>query len=163
MSDAVNPSENDVLQMMLRDFKVNLEGLETAVPSFPSHMIKELKASQKVNAWYDLRELRKRVSGVEKAIKAEMDKLDEAVQEEMEELGVEQLATGVCAVTKQVELYPNVSDINALVGWAYENGQAGILQRRVTKGVFDEVFQETGEYPPGINAYNKTKLLVRKR
>ncbi len=114
----------------------------------------------------DLYELKMQRDGVKESLKEleqRIDQLEFNVLKEMEKSGVDKTSTSKATASRKVELYPQVEDINALVTWAYENNRADILQRRVSKGVFDEIYTETSSYPDGINTYNKETLNFRKR
>jgi hypothetical protein len=95
-------------------------------------------------------------------INKEIDQVEYYLIQAMEEDGLDQLRSGKGLISKKVELYPQVEDLDGLVKWAYENGKPEILQRRVSKGVFDEIFQQSGEYPDGVKTYEKKTLNYRK-
>jgi hypothetical protein len=98
-----------------------------------------------------------------KGVKAEIEKLEYDCIQAMKDEGVDKTSTGSGSVTLKVEQYPSVTDLEALVDWAHANGMAGILQRRVSKTVFDEYFEDTGEYPDGVDTYVKEKLNFRRK
>ncbi len=104
-------------------------------------------------------ELQSRISD----INGQIDELQYKAVTMMQEEGLDKTSTSIGSVSLKIEQYPNVKDIGALVDWAYTNGKPEILQRRVSKTVFDEYFQETGEYPDGIDTYEKATLNYRRK
>lgn len=102
--------------------------------------------------------LKDKVSEIDKDISAKEFKILKL----MEEQGVNTVKTGYGSATRKVEPYPSVDDIDTLVKWAYENNKPEILQRRISKSVFDEYYEQEGMYPEGVTVYNKETLSFRK-
>lgn len=71
--------------------------------------------------------------------------------------------TPLGTVYKQVKLYPRIVDHEALGQWAAKFNRFDIFQRRVTASVFEEMYQANGEYPDGMDTYEETKVVIRKR
>lgn len=111
-------------------------------------------------------EKKKEISAVNEqkaALQKEYDEEEYLVCEIMAEQGIRSLGIDKCSATFKVEKYPRVEDIESFVTWCAENNLGNMLQKRVSKAVFDEYFNDTGEYPTGIDVYDKSSLLIRKR
>ena len=98
-------------------------------------------------------------------LKAELSDIEKDISEveyklisAMEDTGLNQMRSNLGLVTKKVAMYPQVDDIAPLVKWAFENGRPELLQRRVSKSVFDEILNDTGEMPDGVKVYDKKTL-----
>lgn len=115
-----------------------------------------------IDKLYELRIRKEELNSSLSELNKEIDSLEYDIIRKMEEAGVDKTSTGSATVTRKVELYPQVEDISALVEWAAANGRPEILQKRVSKSVFDEIFKEEGLYPDGVKTYNKESLLFRK-
>lgn len=117
----------------------------------------------KIDRLYDINaeidELKSRLSDLNK----DKDALEYQILQDMENIGVDKVRGSKGTASMKVDLYPQVKDMEALVNWASETGNTAILQKRVSSGVFKEYFEQNGEYPPGIEAYNKSTLNFRRQ
>lgn len=82
---------------------------------------------------------------------------------DMQEAGLTKGGTDDGTVSIKVESYPKIEDMNAFVQWCADNGKAEMLQKRVSKAVFDEFYKNENEYPDGVDTYDKTVVSLRKR
>ena len=115
-----------------------------------------------INRLYELRQEKDSIAASLSEMNKEIDSIEFEILKDMETSGLDKMSTPAGTVTRKVELYPQVEDLSSLVQWAAENGRPEILQKRVSKAVFDEIYKDTGEYPGGINTYNKETLSFRK-
>lgn len=83
--------------------------------------------------------------------------------QKMEESGLKAAGIDKCSCTIKSEAYPQIKDMEGFVAWCADNNRADMLQKRVSKKSFDEYFEQTAEYPEGIDTYDKVTVLLRKR
>lgn len=112
---------------------------------------------------FELREKKDKLRSELSEVQAEIDKVEYQLIEKMEETGLDKISTDRGTASMKIEIYPSVADLNALVNWAYENNKPEIVQKRVSKKVFEEWFEQTGEFPEGIKTYERKKLNVRRK
>jgi len=117
---------------------------------------------QKLEKLRELKIAKDELKAREKEINAEIDQIEYELIENMEAMGVDQLRSTAGTASLKAEMYPSVENIHDLVNWAYENGVPEILQKRVSKSVFDEYYEKHGEFPDGISTYLKKSISFRK-
>ena len=122
-----------------------------------------MKLGDIIDKIFELRQKKDDINAELKELNAEINDLEYQAICAMDDAGLDKTSTGSGSVSMKIEQYPNVTDLNSLVNWAFENGKPEILQRRVSKGVFKEYFEETGEYPDGIDTFEKKTLNYRRR
>jgi hypothetical protein len=122
-----------------------------------------LNLGAKVDELYELRVKKDELNAQLTEINKQIDALEYQILQDMETAGVDSVKSNLATATMKVKLYPQVKDMEALVAWANENGKPEILQRRVSEGVFKDFYEETGAYPDGVDAFQKTTLNFRKR
>lgn len=115
-----------------------------------------------IDELFRLRNEKDDINGQLKTINEQISSVEYSIITAMEEQGIQQTRTGAGSVSMKVEMYPQVEDLHELVAWAYHNGRADILQKRVASGVFKEIFEDTGMFPEGIKTYEKKTLNVRR-
>lgn len=113
-------------------------------------------------ALYKIRNERDRVRAIEKDLNQKKEITERLLLDKLDEAGINSVKTDYGTVTKKVSLYPRVADLQALGEWIQKTGRIDIMQKRVSKGVFTEVFESTGEYPSGVDAYDKETISFRK-
>lgn len=96
-------------------------------------------------------------------LQTEYDDQEYLLIQAMQEAGMTTCGISNCTASLKLEKYPKIDDMENFVQWCADNGQAGMLQKRVSKAVFDEFFNLNGEYPEGIDTYDKLTLGLRKR
>ena len=121
-----------------------------------------MKLGDIIDSIFMLRAEKEKLSTEVTEINKRIEQLEMMAIDTMEDVGVDKSATGLGSVSLKIDQYPQVKDMNALVNWAHENGRADILQRRVTTSVFAEVFADTGEYPDGVDTYERKTLNYRR-
>jgi hypothetical protein len=81
----------------------------------------------------------------------------------MEELGVDKMSVSAGSVSRKVDLYPTIVDMDAVVKFCYEENRFDFLQKRVNSAPFKEYFERNNEYPPGLDGYYKETLNTRRK
>lgn len=116
-----------------------------------------------INRMVELQGQKGEVEAELKEIKEQIEQTQQEILEFMEGVGLDSVKNDKATLTRSVDMYPNVTDMEAFVKAAYETNMPGLLQKRVSKGAFEEYFEMYGEYPPGTDSYLKTKLNMRRR
>lgn len=102
-------------------------------------------------------------SKVAKALKEDMDALEYRILMAMEEAGVERTGTTRATVTRKVDLHGKVTDMDAFMSWCVETGRTDMVQKRISDPAFREVYEQSGEYPPGTDGYMEAKVTITRR
>lgn len=104
------------------------------------------------------------------ALKAQCSEVQQLIDEEeyhliqeMERVGVESAGCDLGTARVKIEMYPQIKDQEAFLRWCNTNEKFDMVQKRVSKGSFDEYFKETGEFPDGLETYEKTTLSLRRK
>lgn len=111
----------------------------------------------------ELRTIKATLAEQTKAINGELSALEFKLIEEMTDSGESKFSTGFGTVSIKTALHPQVIDMEAFVKFVMENDKPEFLQKKVNSAVFREYFEENGEYPEGIDAYERTTLSFRKK
>lgn len=98
-----------------------------------------------------------------KMLKEDMDALEYRILTAMEDAGVERTGTARATVTRKVDLHGKVTDMDAFMAWCVENHRPDMIQKRISDPAFREVFEQTGEYPPGTDGYTEAKVTITRR
>lgn len=122
-----------------------------------------MNLGEKIDKLYELRGQKAEIQAQLKEVQADIDKLEWEIIENMQSVGIDKTATNKATVSVKAEMYPQVKDMNAFVEWCAKTGRAEMIQKRVSSGVFKEYFEQTGEYPDGVDTYNRIKLSFRKK
>ena len=120
------------------------------------------KFDAKLDKLRELKIAKSELKAKENETNAEIDKIEYELINDMEEVGVDQVRSSAGTASLKAEMYPSVESIGDLVNWAYETGTPEILQRRISKSVFDEYFEKNGLYPDGVSVYLKKSINFRK-
>lgn len=97
-----------------------------------------------------------------KEINKEIDAIEFKLIEMMDEQGLDKVKSLHGTASLKVEMYPQIKDMESFVRWCADNGKADMLQKRVSKGSFDEFYKDTAEYPEGVDTYTKKSINFRK-
>jgi len=122
-----------------------------------------MNMGEKIDQLFDLRARKKELQTKLKDLNKEIQSLEYEIIENMEDTGLDKVSTDSGTVSMKVELYPSVDDQEAFIEWCYENGRPDMIQKRVSSRAFREYFEETGEFPEGVKAYDRKKLNIRRK
>lgn len=111
---------------------------------------------------FTLRRRKDELNSLLKEVNKEISALEYKIINSMDDTGIDKLSVSEGTISKRVELYPKIEDKEAFINWAVENGYVGMIQGQVNRAVFREFFNETNEYPDGVDAYEKPVLSVRR-
>jgi hypothetical protein len=113
--------------------------------------------------------LREQKAQIEKAAKAEveklerdMDKLTSWLKIQADETGVASFKTPAGTAFLKATDYASVADWDAVVKFVKENDAYDMLTKGVSKVAIREYMNETKELPPGVNFGTKIEVQVRK-
>lgn len=97
-----------------------------------------------------------------KDIDDKLDRLEAWMLKQMEEVGVESFKSSHGTAYVQEKTKCSGSDWPTTWRWIKEHDRFDLLEKRVSSKTAKEVFEETGEYPPGINVYTEREVVVRR-
>jgi hypothetical protein len=118
-----------------------------------------------VQAYLQLRNKKDAIKGEAeqktKLIDAALDKLETAMQKQMEALGVNSLKSEHGTVFVTTTDYASVADWDAVLDFI-QKGHFNLLNKAVNKIAVREYIEQTKTVPPGVNYGTKVGLNVRK-
>ncbi len=113
--------------------------------------------------------LREQKAQIEKAAKADveklerdMDKLTSWLKIQADEAGVSSFKTAAGTAFLKATDYASVADWDAVLGYIKENDKYEMLTKGVSKVAVREILTESGSLPPGVNFGTKLEVQVRK-
>ena len=98
----------------------------------------------------------------EKVLKLHQNDLDSEIIRQMEEAGLDQIASDVCTISKKVETVPTVEDWDVLHKHILETNRFELLQKRMSATSFREALQLDGSVP-GVKSTELTKINYRSK
>jgi hypothetical protein len=113
-------------------------------------------------ALYDIRAKEDEINALKSDIYQRREVAEKLIIEKLEEQNIDSIKTDVGTISKKVKLYPRVTDMDALRDWVVQTGRLDILTKHVSRGVFAEIFEDTGAYPDGMDAYDKATITFRR-
>ena len=93
-----------------------------------------------------------------KAAENELFEIQIEITRALEDMGVTEIKNGDGKFTMTTDLLPQITDMETLVKWAYENDAPHMLQKRPSKTAVNEYFEKNGYYPEGIECHVTNKL-----
>jgi hypothetical protein len=124
--------------------------------------LRQMTVGNKINKLFELRAKKGEVQVVLNDLNKEIETLEYAIIQDMENSGLERLSTDSGTVSRTVKLYPKIEDMDAFVKWCADNDRTDMIQKRVNEGSFREYFEQYNMYPEGLDAYEKSSLNVRR-
>lgn len=112
---------------------------------------------------FNLKDQKSTINKELKSINKQIDSVENHMAELMAEQGIEQFRSAYGSCTMNVALYPTIQDFNNFMDWVMRTESYEFLYRRVNEKSFREFVDNAGEYPPGLDAYPKTKINTRKK
>jgi len=118
-----------------------------------------------VKSYVDLRneldERRKEYQELEAKIKSELDGIALEVMSIANDLGVDNFKTPFGTAYRNTKTSYKVLDWEEFMDWAIENDATHAVQKRVTKSAIDEIVDEKGEIPPGLDLFTEITFNFR--
>lgn len=93
-------------------------------------------------------------------IKREIDELDEAIMDSMDEQGTDAARGRKASMSIRETVVPNVKDWDSLYEFIKQNGYFHLLNRAANAAAFRELFTR-GEPTPGVEPFTKRALTFR--
>lgn len=88
--------------------------------------------------------------------------LENLFQQSMDQQGLENLKTDAGTAYKSTVGTVSVADWDAFFGYVREHDAWHLVEKRPAKTAVEEVLEETGELPPGLDYSRTIKINVRK-
>lgn len=121
------------------------------------------KIGQLIDRYYNLREGKRNLREQEKKINEEMDKVNDEILSLMEIEELTSAAGDLATAHRKVDVYPRVVDKEAFVGWLYTNKKFEFFHSKVNQAPVREMLENENKIPDGIETYNKSTILLRKK
>lgn len=126
-------------------------------------IFKDLTIEQLGDALFEGREKIRQLEALKTEEQKRFDEIEYLMITKMEEAGLSSAGISRCTFSLKVEPYPQVKDMALFVKWAADNDKPEMIQKRVSSAVFREYFEQTNEFPDGVDTYEKKTLGMRKR
>lgn len=122
-----------------------------------------VKLGDLIDMTFDLREDKRKLESQIKDIKETLAGMEAQILERLVEQGMTTAKAGKASVTVTRQTVPQTDDFDAALDWIGEDfeNRKYLLYRRILSAPFLEL-TNTGEKVPGISAYEKQGLSVRK-
>ena len=91
-----------------------------------------------------------------------MRKLEFMFQEQMDKQGLENLKSETGTAYKAIQSSVTVADWDVFRDYVLENEAFHLLEKRASKKAVEEVVEDSGELPPGLNINRTIKINVRR-
>lgn len=115
--------------------------------------------AEPVKEYIELRDKRdavkKKVREILASIEQRMDELEAMFLDQLQQSGMESVRTAAGTVFLSTKSAATVKDWDAVVAFIAETGLQALYEKRVNKSIVEEVIQETGAPPPGVQ-YTRT-------
>jgi len=91
-----------------------------------------------------------------------MQKIEDRFQKVMQDQNLENLKTENGVAYRADRVSVTVADWDTFYAYVVENDAAYLLEKRASKVAAEEILEETGELPPGLNMNRSVKINVRR-
>lgn len=98
----------------------------------------------------------------DKALKEQMEVIENTFMHEMDELGQTTIKTDEGTIFIKENLKANFADWAAALTWMKEHDDFGLLTQRPAINAVREHINEEGEPPPGVNIFRDRSVQIRK-
>jgi hypothetical protein len=119
-----------------------------------------------IEAYVKLRDSRSTLAAAYKeqdeALKAKLDRLAAWLLAKMKEDNATQLGSESGTAYQQTRLKGNCSDWPTLWEYMAESRRFDLLEKRLSIKAVQEIYDETGELPPGVNISPELTVVVRR-
>lgn len=122
----------------------------------------QLTTSDIIAKMAEVRDERRRISTRDKELVAEWRNLEMELLTRLDEQGMLKASTGDGTASITETVLPQVVDWDAVYAHIQETGDFYLLQKRPAAAAFRELHQ-SGEVIPGIEAYTKREISLRKK
>lgn len=142
------------------------ENLVYAEPLEDGAVLQDLSIEALVQEYRDIRDdlsvARKTFAEFEAKGKARMDEISMSLREIADRLGLNALPTNAGTAYRTVKENFRVGNWDQVLGWIKESGNFQCLEKRIGKLATKEVFDSTGQIPPGVEYSVEVEFVVRK-
>jgi len=110
----------------------------------------------------DLAERRREYKSVEKSLKGTLEEISMWLRDKADDLGVDSFKTESGTAYRVTKTKYTVGDWQVFSNWVIENEMLQCLEKRPAKLAVQEVLEETGELPPGLEVFSEIDMQIRK-
>lgn len=128
---------------------------------------KKIEADDVIKAYVKLRDKRAKLKQdyeeEDARLKADQEKLGTWLLEQCQRTGATQIGGQYGTAYTQIDVNASCNDWPSLWNYMKEHDRMDLVQKRVAVGAIREIFDATGEYPPGVNITQELKIVVRRK
>ena len=123
------------------------------------------KLGSMVTSWFIIKDEREELKRRDKELIKQQDDLEEKIIEIMDSEDLNRVDSEKGSVTLQIKSMPRVVDFSKFMDWVTADLQnrIGFLHRRVKDTAVNEMLENIGALPDGIDTYLKPRLNKRKK
>lgn len=105
---------------------------------------------------------RKAYNSYEAKSKAYMDRIEMWLKDKADDIGVESFRTKSGTAFRSVKEQFRIGNWDSYWAWAVENGYSHVVEKRAAKLAVKEIYDSTGELPPGLTHHVEVGMDVRR-
>lgn len=94
--------------------------------------------------------------------KARLEVIQMQLREIADSVGTDSLKCKFGTAFKQVKEYFRVGDWDQIIGYIKETGNYHMLEKRIGKLATKEIYDTTGQLPPGVEYSSEIEMVIRK-
>lgn len=107
-------------------------------------------------------ELKQKYEAEDAVLKDKLERLESWLKSKQLEQGVTQFKSDSGVAFQVVKNRYSCVDWSAFHNWLIENNRLDLLERRVAQRALNEMREETGKIPPGLNVFSEIEINVRR-
>ena len=120
-----------------------------------------MKLDEQIDKMYMLREQKRGLEAQVKAVNVRIAEGNEWLLKRYAEIGTTTARGTLASATMTETIVPNIEDWSLVQQWILDNDALYLVHRRVSAGPWKELL-DTGEHVPGIAAFTKRTISLRK-
>lgn len=93
----------------------------------------------------------------------EMDRIEIALQQAMDMMGLSQFSSGDTTAFKQTRVRAKISDPHLFRQWCEANNRFDFYENRVSKDVLDNWLEQGNDLPAGVEVNSEVVVNIRKK
>ena len=107
-------------------------------------------------------ELKQKFEAEDRALRENLEQLEAALLESLNESGVSTVKTDSGTIFTQEDMKASISDWGAYVDWMQRNDAFEMVQKRPAITEVRKYMEEYGDIPPGLDIHRRRVVRVRK-
>jgi hypothetical protein len=152
-----------------KEYDIDVDGIidsaMAVVAKYQGLDVKTVTIGELTARWFELKKVIDEVDTALKQIKNIQSAIEPEIIAEMEAMDIDKLSSKFGTMSLSTKMYATAKDFNAFMHWVSEDldDRIGFVTKKIADVAVNEMFQESGELPPGVDTYIKTTLSKRKK